>query len=91
LLFERIPHLPPVDQVSAHARVSSVAAVGEVALSVSEFDTPNTSTPKTQLLSNGTYGLMLTNSGAATANWGGFEITRWRSDRTADPWGTFLL
>jgi len=59
VLFERIPHLPLGDQVSAHARVSSIAAVGEVALSVSEFDTPHTSTPKTQLLPNGTYGLML--------------------------------
>ena len=89
LLFERIPHLPLVDQVSAHARVSSIAAVGEVALSVSEFDTPHTSTPKTQLLSNGTYGLMLTNSGGGYSQWRGFEITRWRSDRTADAWGTF--
>ena len=89
LLFERIPHLPLLDQVSAHARVSSIAAVGEVALSVSEFDTPHTSTPKTQLLSNGTYGLMLTNAGGGYSHWRGVEITRWSSDRTADPWGTF--
>jgi cyclic beta-1,2-glucan synthetase len=89
LLYERIPHLPLVDQVSAHVRVSSIAAVGEVALSVSQFDTPHTSTPKTQLLSNGSYGLMLTNAGGGYSHWRGFEITRWRSDRTADPWGTF--
>ena len=89
LLYERIPHLPLVDQVSAHARVASIAAVGEEALSVSQFDTPHTSAPKTQLLSNGRYGLMLTNAGGGYSHWRGFEITRWRSDRTADSWGTF--
>ena len=89
LLHERIPRLPPLDQVSAHVRVASVAAVGEVALSVSQFDTPHTSGPKTQLLSNGKYALMLTNAGGGYSTWGEFEITRWRSDRTADSWGTF--
>jgi cyclic beta-1,2-glucan synthetase len=89
LLHERIPHLPPLDQVSAYSRVSSVAAIGEDTLSVSEFDTPHTSTPKTQLLSNGRYGLMLTNAGGGYSSWRGIEITRWRADRTEDPWGTF--
>jgi cyclic beta-1,2-glucan synthetase len=89
LLHERIPHLPPLDQVSAHVRVASIAAVGEVALSVSQFDTPHTSTPKVQLLSNGRYGLMVTNAGGGYSHWGDFEITRWMSDRTGDPWGTF--
>jgi cyclic beta-1,2-glucan synthetase len=89
LLHERIPYLPPLDQVSAHSRVTSIAAIGEDTLSVSQFDTPHTSTPKTQLLSNGGYGLMLTNAGGGYSHWRDFEITRWRSDRTGDPWGTF--
>ena len=89
LLHERIPHLPPLDQVSEHVRVASVAAVGETALSVSQFDTPNTSTPRTQLLSNGRYCLMVTNAGGGYSHWRDIEITRWRSDRTEDPWGTF--
>ncbi len=89
LLHERIPRLPPVDQVSSHVRVASIAAVGEAALSVSQFDTPHTSTPRTQLLSNGRYGLMVTNAGGGYSHWRGMEITRWRSDRTADPWGIF--
>ena len=89
LLHERIPHLPPLNQISTRARISSIAAIGEVAPSVSQFETPHTSTPKTQLLSNGRYGLMLTNAGGGYSRWGDFEITRWRSDRTRDPWGTF--
>ncbi|HER19572.1 MAG TPA: glycosyl transferase, partial [Chromatiales bacterium] len=49
----------------------------------------HTTTPKTQLLSNGSYCLMLTNAGGGYSRWGDYEITRWRSDRTRDPWGTF--
>ena len=89
LLQERIPHQPPLNQVSARARISSIAAIGEVAPSVSQFETPNTFTPKTQLLSNGRYGLMLTNAGGGYSTWGDFDITRWRSDRTRDSWGSF--
>jgi cyclic beta-1,2-glucan synthetase len=89
LLHERIPHLPPLDQIATRARISSIAATGEVAPSVSQFETPHTSTPKTQLLCNGRYGVMLTNAGGGYSRWGDFEITRWRSDQTRDSWGTF--
>jgi cyclic beta-1,2-glucan synthetase len=89
LLHERIPTIPPLHYISTRERVSSVASVGEVAPSVSQFETPHTTTPKTQLLSNGRYGLMLTNSGGGYSRWGDYEITRWRSDRTRDSWGTF--
>ena len=32
---------------------------------------------------------MVTNSGGGYSQWRSMEITRWRSDRTRDPWGTF--
>ena len=32
---------------------------------------------------------MVTNAGGGYSQWGDLEITRWRSDRTRDPWGTF--
>ncbi len=89
LLQERIPNLPPLHHVSTRERVSSVAGLGEVAPSVSQFETPHTTTPKTQLLSNGRYGLMLTNAGGGYSRFKDIEITRWRSDRTRDSWGTF--
>jgi cyclic beta-1,2-glucan synthetase len=88
LLYERIPILSPLHHISTRERVSLPESVGEVP-SVSKFDTPHTSTPKTQLLCNGCYGLMITNAGGGYSRWGNFEITRWRSDRTQDPWGTF--
>lgn len=89
LLHERVPILPPLHHISTRERVPSVMSIGEAAPSVSKFDTPHTTTPKTQLLCNGRYGLMLTNAGGGYSQWGEFEITRWRSDRTQDPWGTF--
>jgi len=89
LLQERIPILPPLHHISTRERVASVAGAGEVTPSVSQFETPHTATPKTLLLSNGRYALMLTNAGGGYSRWGDFDITRWRSDRTRDPWGTF--
>ncbi|MBN2382831.1 glycosyl transferase [bacterium] len=89
LLFERIPILPPLHHISTRERVSSIASFGEITPSVSQFDTPHTTTPKTQLLSNGCYYLMLTNAGGGYSRWRNLEITRWRSDRTKDDWGTF--
>ena len=89
LLQERIPIMPPLHHITTRERVSSVASVGEPKPSVSQFETPHTSTPKTQLLCNGKYSLMLTSVGGGYSRWGDFEITRWRSDPTQDSWGTF--
>ena len=89
LLHERIPHLPPLHHVSTRERVTSVPSVGEVAPSVSHFKTPHTDTPKTQLLSNGRYHLMVTSAGGGYSRWNDFDITRWRSDPTRDAWGAF--
>ncbi|HPS01286.1 MAG TPA: glucoamylase family protein, partial [Candidatus Sumerlaeota bacterium] len=89
LLHERIPHLPPLHHVSTRERITSVAAIGEVAPSVSQSETPHTATPKTQLLCNGRYGLLLTGAGGGYSRWDDFEITRWRADTTRDSWGTF--
>lgn len=89
LLHERIPNLPPLHHITTSERIASVAAIGEAAPSVSQFDTPHTATPKTQLLSNGRYRLMLTNAGGGYSRWGEIEITRWRPDSTRDAWGSF--
>lgn len=89
LLQERIPIMPPLHHITTRERVSSVASVGEPKPSVSQFETPHTSRPKTQLLCNGNYSLMLTSVGGGYSRWGNFELTRWRSDSTQDSWGTF--
>lgn len=89
LLYERVPVSPPLFHISTREQPPPREAVVEIAPSVSTFDTPHTNTPRTQLLSNGTYGVMITNAGGGYSQWGDFEITRWRADMTRDPWGSF--
>ena len=51
--------------------------------------TPDTPVPEVQLLSNGRYHVMVTNSGGGYSRWKGMAVTRWREDVTCDNWGTF--
>jgi cyclic beta-1,2-glucan synthetase len=90
LLHERVPAVSSQHHISTRERAQAADGISEVAPSTSTFDTPHTRTPKTQLLSNGRYHVMLTNAGGGYAQWGAEEITRWRADRTRDSWGTFF-
>jgi cyclic beta-1,2-glucan synthetase len=88
LLFERIPMtrlplaekqqtFPPVRQASSEEPAERVW--DEV-----------TSVPRVHLQGNGRYSLMVTNAGGGYSRWKEFDVTRWRSDTTLDPWGSFL-
>jgi len=89
LLHERIPRVPPLHHVTTRERIVSVVGAGDAAGSISQFETPHSPTPKTQLLSNGRYAVMISSAGGGYSRWGDIAITRWRSDVTADSWGTF--
>ena len=54
------------------------------------FDTPALPTPRTQILSNGRYSVMMTTSGAGYSMCEGMAVTRWREDPTKDNWGSFI-
>ena len=54
------------------------------------YDTADLETPRTQLLSNGTYNVMVTTAGSGYSNCGANAVTRWREDVTRDNWGTFI-
>ena len=49
----------------------------------------NTPIPEIQLLSNGRYHVMVTNSGGGSSRWKDLAVTRWREDATCDYWGSF--
>ena len=89
LLFERIPPVPSmlVHRPPEEAAIRLVSGPSVPEYRVFDEDTP---IPRAQLLGNGRYGLMITNTGAGYSRWGDFDITRWRSDTTRDNWGTFL-
>ncbi len=89
LLQERIPTLPALHLTSTHQGKSGLKGVDQVAPAESIFATPHTAIPHSLLLSNGRYGLMVTNSGGGYSQWGGREISRWRADQTCDAMGTF--
>ncbi len=91
LLQERTPR----DVAVARPRAEEVQAVADVREFippvVRHFTSPHGSMPRTQLLSNGRYAVMLTTAGSGYSRWGDLAITRWREDVTRDAWGTYVF
>ncbi|MEO7916735.1 MAG: glycosyl transferase family 36, partial [Dokdonella sp.] len=50
-----------------------------------------TAIPRTHVLSNGDYSVMLTAAGSGYSQWRGSAITRWREDVTCDGWGSYFV
>ena len=46
--------------------------------------------PQVALLSNGSYGVVITDAGAGASTWRDLDVTRWREDATRDCWGQFV-
>ncbi|KQP20079.1 glycosyl transferase [Pseudorhodoferax sp. Leaf267] len=91
LLQERMPRNvavghPRAEEVHASRDEAGAAAATVRRLPGLEPGRP----PVTHVLSNGSYSVMLTASGAGYSRWRGLAITRWREDATRDPWGAFL-
>ncbi|MGZ5472813.1 MAG: GH36-type glycosyl hydrolase domain-containing protein [Thermoanaerobaculia bacterium] len=51
---------------------------------------PHRHHPSTQILSNGSYSVFVTNSGGGSSVRGDHAVTRWRDDLTSDPGSQFL-
>ena len=91
LLQERTPRdvlvaRPRAEEVEAAGRVSDV-----VPPIVRRFHSPHDPTPRTHLLSNGRYGVMITAAGSGYSRWRDLAVTRWREDVTRDCWGTYVF
>ena len=50
-----------------------------------------THSPRSHLLGNGRYAVMLLESGTGYSHWRDVAITRWREDPTGDDWGSHIL
>lgn len=90
LLQERIPHGTATWQPRAEEVLSGSVDRQLSGRVTRTFNTPNLPTPRVQILSNGSYSVMITNSGAGYSMFNGLAVTRWREDTTRDPWGTFI-
>ncbi|HON59060.1 MAG TPA: glucoamylase family protein [Smithella sp.] len=88
LLQERVPkavafYTSPSDIISPPRETTSEE------MQVRIFNSPDTTIPEVQLLSNGRYHVMLTNAGGGYSRWGDLAITRFRADTTRDDYGIF--
>src|SRR4029077_3783034 len=91
LLQERTPR----DVMVARPRAEEVSAAAHVRELVPpvlrRFTTPHDPIPRTHLLSNGRYTVMLTVAGSGYSRWRDIAVTRWREDATRDCWGTYIF
>ncbi|MGD8869416.1 MAG: glucoamylase family protein, partial [Gemmatimonadales bacterium] len=91
LLQERTPRSVSVTRPRGE-EVREAALVRDLVLpTLRQFESPHDITPRTHLLSNGRYTVMVTAAGAGFSRWRELAITRWREDTTRDCWGTFLF
>jgi cyclic beta-1,2-glucan synthetase len=89
LLQERVPNAPvPVDTPDEEVAPRPAGPGGQDLLS-RRLTTPNTPGPRTHLLSNGRYLVMVTNAGSGFSRCGDLDVTRWREDYTRDDYGQF--
>ncbi len=91
LLQER----PPRDAGVARPRAEEV----NVAVNVRDlipptyrrFHSPHSRVPRTHILSNGNYAVMITGAGSGYSRWRDLTVTRWREDVTSDSWGSYVF
>jgi cyclic beta-1,2-glucan synthetase len=91
LLQERLPR----DVLVARPRAEEVKSAADVRDLVPpilrRFTSPHDAIPRTQVLSNGRYAVMVTAAGSGYSRWGDVAVTRWREDVTRDSWGSYLF
>ncbi|MGZ6267916.1 MAG: GH36-type glycosyl hydrolase domain-containing protein, partial [Candidatus Limnocylindrales bacterium] len=91
LLQERMPR----DVLVARPRAEEVKSAADVRDLVPpvlrRFTSPHDAIPRTHLLSNGRYAVMVTAAGSGYSRWRDVAVTRWREDVTCDSWGSYLF
>ncbi len=91
LLQERTPRgvvvaRPRPEEVKADANVREITPP-----TIRRFHSPHDLIPRTHLLSNGRYTVMITAAGSGFSRWRNLAVTRWREDVTCDSWGTYIF
>jgi cyclic beta-1,2-glucan synthetase len=91
LLQERTPRgvavaRPRAEEVKADVNVREITPP-----TIRRFHSPHDLIPRTHLLSNGRYTVMITAAGSGFSRWRDLAVTRWREDVTCDSWGTYIF
>ncbi len=90
LLFERIAVARAAAPNLGRAPVATPLEPPTPAPVFGQIGTPDTPIPRTNLLSNGSYSVMVTSAGGGWSRRHDLEITRWRADTTRDALGAFI-
>ena len=91
LLQERIPRDVAVSEPRTETVEVGANSDELVFASQRRFDSPHDLTPRTHLLSNGRYAVMITAAGSGYSRWRELAVTRWREDVTRDHWGSYVF
>ena len=91
LLQERTPRdsdvpAPAIDELQSAPELRELTATAPRL-----FSSPHHIAPRTHLLSNGNYSVMLTAAGSGYSRWRDIAVTRWREDPTCDSWGSYVF
>ena len=90
LLQERVPRDVASTQLWAAGVKSASRARDADGSGGRKIVSVHQSPPATQLLSNGSYAVMLTAAGSGCSRWGDIAVTRWREDATRDDSGSYI-
>jgi cyclic beta-1,2-glucan synthetase len=91
LLQERMPRDVLVSRPRAE-EVKSAADVRDLVPPIlRRFTSPHDAIPRTHLLSNGRYAVMVTTAGSGYSRWRDVSVNRWREDATSDSYGSYLF
>ncbi|MBC7386373.1 MAG: hypothetical protein H7301_09475 [Cryobacterium sp.] len=90
LLQERIPEAVHLAKPRAEEARADSASRFSGSPKPRFYSEVNLATPRTQLLSNGNYAVMLTAAGGGYSRAGKLSVNRWREDPTRDHWGQFI-
>jgi cyclic beta-1,2-glucan synthetase len=91
LLQERMPRdvavaIAPPEQAQTATRNTALAPATQ-----RHYASAHSRVPRSQLLSNGSYSVMITAAGSGYSRWHDVAITRWREDVTGDGWGAYVF
>jgi cyclic beta-1,2-glucan synthetase len=91
LLQERMPRDVSLAEPKTEA-TAELADDGEALSSTQRrFYSPHAPTPRTHLLSNGSYAVMITAAGSGYSRWRDLAVTRWHEDVASDRWGSYVF
>ncbi len=91
LLQERTPRDVPEARPRAEEGSAAAHVRDLIPPVLRRFTSPHEATPRTHLLSNGRYAVMLTAAGSGYSRWRDIAVTRWREDATRDCWGSYIF